>query len=329
VPDPTGTDLDVLVIGEVLVEISSREPLGERTAATVDFSGDALNVACAAASAGARTALLARIPDDELGDAIVAKLRRSGVRTDTVIRGEGQHGLYLSHGDPLGGREFTYVRRGSFGSTLAPDDLDPDLLAATAVVTASGIATAVSDSAAALVERAAAAARCFVYDPNLRLRLTTAARAAATLARLAPHCAVVTPSWPGEAEALLGPAPDEAAVVERLRALGARDVVVTRGAQGSLVAAGPDLTDVPVVPAPQVVDQTGAGDSMTGTLCARLAAGDDLMEAVRLGAAAASLSVGALGGTGLVPTLDRIRAHRGAHAVADPAARLATQGASS
>ena len=55
-PDPTGTDLDVLVIGEVLVEISSREPLGERTAATVDFSGDALNVACAAASAGARTA---------------------------------------------------------------------------------------------------------------------------------------------------------------------------------------------------------------------------------------------------------------------------------
>jgi 2-dehydro-3-deoxygluconokinase len=329
VPDPTGTDLDVLVIGEVLVEISSREPLGERTAATVDFSGDALNVACAAASAGARTALLARIPDDELGDAIVAKLRRFGVRTDTVIRGEGQHGLYLSHGDPLGGREFTYVRRGSFGSTLAPDDLDPDLLAATAVVTASGIATAVSDSTAALVERAAAAARCFVYDPNLRLRLTTAARAAATLARLAPHCAVVTPSWPTEAEALLGPAPDEAAVVTRLRALGARDVVVTRGAQGSLVAAGPDLTDVPVVPAPQVVDQTGAGDSMTGTLCARLAAGDDLVEAVRLGAAAASLSVGALGGTGLVPTLDRIRAHRGAHAAADPAARLATQGASS
>jgi 2-dehydro-3-deoxygluconokinase len=318
VPD---TDLDVLVIGEVLVEISGRDPLDERAAATVDFSGDALNVACAAASAGARTALLARIPDDELGDAIVAKLRRFGVRTEAVIRGTGQHGLYLSHGDPLGGREFTYVRRGSFGSTLQPDDLDADLLAAAAVVTASGIATAISDSAAALVERAAAGARCFVYDPNLRLRLTTAARAAATLARLAPHCAVVTPSWPTEAEALLGlpSGADEATVVDRLRALGARDVVVTRGASGSLVACGPDLTDVPVVPAPQVVDQTGAGDSMTGTLCARLAAGDGLVEAVRLGAAAASLSVGALGGTGHVPTLDRIRAH--AHA-----ADLAYQG---
>jgi 2-dehydro-3-deoxygluconokinase len=311
VPDSARTDLDVLVIGEVLVEISGREPLHERVAATVDFSGDALNVACAAASAGARTALLARIPDDELGDAIVAKLRRFGVRTDTVIRGPGQHGLYLSHGDPLGQREFTYVRRGSFGSTLEPDDLDSGLLATTAVVTASGIATAISSSAAALVERAAVEARRFVYDPNLRLRLTTAERAAATLGRLAPHCAVITPSWPTEAEALLGlpNGADETMVVDRLRALGAGDVVVTRGALGSLVAAGSDLTDVPVVPAPSVVDQTGAGDSMTGTLCARLAAGDALVEAVRLGAAAASLSVGALGGTGLVPTLGQIRAH--------------------
>ena len=239
-PEHARTDLDVLVLGEVLVEIAGREPLAERVAATVDFSGDALNVACAAASAGARTALLARIPNDELGDAIVAKLRRLGVRTDTVIRGAGQHGLYLSHGDPLGQREFTYVRRGSFGSTLQPGDLDPDLLATTAVVTASGIATAISDSVAALVERAAVGARRFVYDPNLRLRLTTAARAAATLARLAPHCAVVTPSWPTEAEALLGlpPGSGETTVVDRMRALGARDVVVTRGALGSLVASG-------------------------------------------------------------------------------------------
>src|SRR2546421_5959733 len=157
----TATVLDVLVIGEVLVEVSTHDPIVERTPASVDFSGDALNVACAAAAAGARTALLARIPDDDLGDAIIAKLRRFGVRTDTVIRGRGQHGLYLSHGDPHGEREFTYVRRGSFGSTLHPDDLDPDLVGTAGVVTASGIATAISATAAALVECAATAARRF------------------------------------------------------------------------------------------------------------------------------------------------------------------------
>ncbi|MGV9714025.1 sugar kinase [Gordonia sp. NPDC003424] len=312
---PEPTDLDVLVIGEVLVEVSSAGPIGERAATTLDFSGDALNVACAAASAGARTALLARIPEDDLGDAIVDKLDRFGVRTDTVIRGSGQHGLYLSHGDPTGEREFTYLRGGSFGSTLAPSDLDADLLAATRIATASGIATAVSASAAALVERAAQSARRFVYDPNLRLRLTTASDAGDALIRLLPHCSVITPSWPTEIRTLLQLSNDatEFDAIARLRELGADDVVLTRGARGSLVADGGTITDVPVIPAPAVVDQTGAGDCMTGTLCARLAAGDDLVDAVRLGAAAASLSVGGLGGTGAIAGLDRIRAHSSAH----------------
>jgi len=42
---------DVLVIGEILVEFSSTEPLDAGTALTLNFSGDALNSAAAAAAA--------------------------------------------------------------------------------------------------------------------------------------------------------------------------------------------------------------------------------------------------------------------------------------
>ncbi len=66
---------------------------------------------------------------------------------------------------------------------------------------------------------------------------------------------------------------------------------------------------VPSVPAPAVVDQTGAGDAYVGTLTARLVLGDDLVTAARLAAAASSLVVGGRGGTGLVPTLAQTRAH--------------------
>jgi 2-dehydro-3-deoxygluconokinase len=51
------------------------------------------------------------------------------------------------------------------------------------------------------------------------------------------------------------------------------------------------------------VDATGAGDVLTGTVAARLALGDELDRAVRIGVAAASLSVSGLGGTGHVPVL--------------------------
>lgn len=308
----TATDsYDVLVVGEPLIEIADTEPLHSGSTPTLDFSGDALNVACAAVGAGARTALVARIPDDGIGDALVDKLQRFGVDTRHVIRGPGQHGVYFSHADPLGEREFVYVRRGSFGSTLGPGDVDPDLIDRCRVVTASGIAVAISASARRLVTEIATRARTFVYDPNFRPRLITREDAAAALRALLAHCAVVTPSWPGEARALLGlsDSASETDAIDRVRELGARDVVLTRGSRGSLVAEGPDTTEVPVVPAPRVVDQTGAGDCMTGTLCARLAAGDSLVDAVRMGAAAASLAVGAVGGTGDVPSLDRILAH--------------------
>ena len=66
---------------------------------------------------------------------------------------------------------------------------------------------------------------------------------------------------------------------------------------------------IPSVPAPAVVDQTGAGDAYVGTLTARLVLGDDLVTAARLAAAASSLVVGGRGGTGLVPTLAQTRAH--------------------
>ena len=65
----------------------------------------------------------------------------------------------------------------------------------------------------------------------------------------------------------------------------------------------------PAVPAPAVVDQTGAGDAFVGTLTARLVLGDDFPTAARFGAAASSLVVGGKGGTGCIPTFEQTRAH--------------------
>ena len=300
---------DVLVLGEPLVEVSTSEPFRDGATVRLAFSGDALNAAAAAAAAGARTALLARVPDDELGDALVARVSELGIDTETVIRVPGQHGVYFTHSDPSGRRQFAYARSGSAGSTLCPDDVAA-VVENAGVVLASGITAAVSESAVAAVLYAAEHARRFVYDPNFRPRLTSAEEAAATLRRVAPLAELVTPSWPDEARTLLGLAADATphAAVSATRALGASTVAVTRGSGGVLVGTATEAVDVPAVPPPRVVDQTGAGDVFAGTVAARLACGDELLAAVRLGAAAASLSVQGRGGTGFLPTLAQSRA---------------------
>lgn len=74
---------------------------------------------------------------------------------------------------------------------------------------------------------------------------------------------------------------DPAATARALCGAGTASVVITLGAEGAVVAAGPD--EVTRVPSPRVsaVDSTGAGDAFTGALAARLIEGDDLVAAVR------------------------------------------------
>jgi len=299
-----------VVLGEVLVELSSDEPMAAGRSVRLGFSGDALNAAAAAAAAGAHAQLIARVPDDELGDALTDHVASLGVDCSGLVRVSGQHGVYFSHSDPLGERQFVYVRKGSAGSGLSPGDLQQDLLRS-AVVLGSGIGCAISASAAAAVRRAAELAGTFVYDPNYRPRLTTSADAADALRAVAGRAALVTPSWPGEARALLGleTSSTPADALARLRALGATGVALTCGERGVVLAHRDDVVDVAAPAAPRVVDQTGAGDSFAGTVAGRLACGDDLLTATGLGAAAASLSVRGQGGTGFVPTLAQTRAH--------------------
>lgn len=299
---------DVVVVGEILVELVSDVPLTDGAALTLGVSGDVVNAAAAAAAAGARTALLARIADDELGDVIEERLRALGIDTALVRRVAGQQGAYLVHADPLGGREFVYLRRGSAGSTLSPEDVAAAGLESVGAVLTTGVTAALSQSARDAVLELAHRARRLVYDPNHRPRLTTAAEAAGVLRAVAPRAHVVTPAAPGETSALLGTDdPHQAARI--IRGLGAEAAVVTRGADGVVVADADGVRELPAVPAPRLVDQTGAGDSLAGTLTARLVLGDDLDDAVRLGTSAASLVLGGRGGTGHVPTLAETRAH--------------------
>src|SRR5690606_36488813 len=61
-----GAVVDVVVLGEPLVEFSADRPLTEAEDFRLSFSGDALNVSVAAAASGAAVALVTRVGRDEL-----------------------------------------------------------------------------------------------------------------------------------------------------------------------------------------------------------------------------------------------------------------------
>ncbi|MDR6987491.1 2-dehydro-3-deoxygluconokinase [Paenarthrobacter nitroguajacolicus] len=306
--DTTNEPFDIVVMGEILLEVATDVPFGHAVPAQLGISGDALNVAAAAAAAGARTGLLAVLSDDDLGQAIAARIAELGIATDLLTFRPGQQGVYLVHSDPLGQREFSYARSGSVGSTLSPEDVDTSVFSSAGAVLAGGIACAISKSSKAAVLRAASLTKRFVFDPNFRPRLTSSGEASNLLAEMAPQSFLVTPSFPGETSTLLS-ASSAAEAADRLRAMGAENVAVTCGADGIQMEGDGISAWINAVPAPFVVDQTGAGDAFVGTTAARIVLGDSLPQAARYGAAAASLVVGGKGGTGFIPTFEQTQAH--------------------
>src|SRR5690606_38795540 len=113
-------DIDVVVIGEALIELSSTSDLVAADDVQLGVSGDAFNAAVACAATGAHTALVTRVGSGVLGQRILGALESHGVITDFARTTDLNDGLYLQSVDVGGDRHYVYYRKHSAGSTLSP-----------------------------------------------------------------------------------------------------------------------------------------------------------------------------------------------------------------
>ena len=155
----------------------------------------------------------------------------------------------------------------------------------TGMLASAGIVAAVADAAARLALGSLVVDPVMVAKSGDRLLDPEAERAYVEL--LFPHASLLTPNL-HEAEALLGrPVRDLAAMrvaARDLRALGARAVLVKGGAlPGAPVDVFCEGSEVIDLPAPRVETQNthGTGCTLSAAICARLALGDGMLDAVR------------------------------------------------
>ncbi|MDA0183049.1 PfkB family carbohydrate kinase, partial [Solirubrobacter phytolaccae] len=118
--------------------------------------------------------------------------------------------------------------------------------------------------------------------------------------------AVLTPNA-SEAEQLTGERDPEAAARALSESTGAA-VLITLGARGALLLEPGGEPERLAATQVDVVDTTGAGDTVNGALAAELAAGRPLREAAEFALKAAALSTTKPGARGGMPTRDEVDA---------------------
>jgi 2-dehydro-3-deoxygluconokinase len=239
-------------------------PMREAVTFRKHIGGAEANVAIGVCRLGHSAGWISRVGDDELGRAIVFRLRGEGVdvshaSTDPVA----PTGVMIRERREAGPIQVAYYRRGSAASRLSPSDLDETYIRQARALHLTGITPALSETCRETVFAAAEIARAagvqVVLDPNLRLKLWNAEEARATLRDLARLADVLLPGA-DEAELLSGEA-DPAAAARALVGLGPRMVVVKVGAGGCVAVTDSEITLGPGVPLPRVVDPVGAGDA--------------------------------------------------------------------
>lgn len=279
---------DVLALGETMLSlVAVGVPLAEASELHVTHGGAESNTCIGLIRLGVRAAFVSRLGNDPAGDRVAADLRDAGVDLRWVRRDpERPTGLMLRE---TSGAPAWYHRVGSAASGLSPADLEGVPVEEARGVLVTGITAMLGDgphaAALALLERARGLR---VVDPNLRSGLWGSDRAPELVLPLLERADLIL-GGEGELERLVGSRGRELA--ERCHALGAREVVLKRGAEGAAVSDGSGWIEHRPPPL-EDADPVGAGDAFNaGYLAARLSGrppAGALEQAARCGAAVAT-----------------------------------------
>ena len=262
------------------------------------LGGKGANQAVAAARLGGKVTFVTCLGVDDLGNACLAGLQIEGMDLKYVKRDPDRpSGVALIFVDPSGQNAIGVAPGANNALTAA------DVAAAEDAFRSADVALVQLEVPIDAVLEAVRLGRIH----NCRVILNPAPAPSGPLPPdLLERVDVLTPNQQ-EARALVGPGLDTGESARRLRALGVGAVVMTLGAQGSLVLDDSGETFVPGRPV-TAIDATGAGDCFSGALAVALGEGMGLADAARWATVAASISVTRLGAMPSLPTRAEVEA---------------------
>ncbi|MEO1089589.1 MAG: adenosine kinase [Pseudomonadota bacterium] len=310
VSSPTPTDLDVVGIGNAIVDVLAPAPIdvvetaglpagimtlvdAERSDALyalmgqgVEMSGGSCaNSMAAVAAMGGRAGYVGRVRDDQFGQVFAHDCRAVGVTfTNPPAAGGAPTARCLVFVHPDGQR--TMATHLGACVELSPDDLPPGLIESAAATLLEGY---LWDKPAAKAACLAAAERAHAHGRKVALTLSDPFCVDRWRAEFRPLIADhVDVLFANEAEITsLYEVDDFDAALQIVR----RSVDVaalTRGAKGAVIVGGDEVHVIDAAPVDKVVDTTGAGDLFAAGFLRGLTGGLDLAASGRLGAFAAA-----------------------------------------
>lgn len=169
--------LDIITIGEGLIELSSNDSLSSAKSLDKYYGGDTLAAAVAARRLGSKVGYITRVGCDYFKEFLMDSWQAEGLDISQIKLTGDFNGLYLLARPKSGAKEFSYYRKKTAASKLSIDDISEKYIESAKIFYTSGIAQTLSLSAREAIGKAYAIAKTkgltTSYDPNYSPIITT------------------------------------------------------------------------------------------------------------------------------------------------------------
>ncbi|MCM1338148.1 MAG: sugar kinase [Muribaculaceae bacterium] len=301
--------VDIVTIGESLVEFSTNQKLQDAECLHKYYGGDSLVVAIAARRLNSSVGFVTCLGNDAFKDYMLKSWEKEGLDTSHVKIVNEKNGMYMVSRPGDGEKEFIYYRKKIAPAKLSIDDIDEDYIKNAKIVYASGITQSLSIAAREAVKKAFEIAKdngvLTAYDPNYSSLISTTDDAKEYFDEILPLTDILFMSSKYDTKSIFEISSLEN-IMKMLTDSGIQTVVIKSGCDsGYYVNSQGNTVFVPFY-TDKVVDTTSSGDAFNGAFLHALINNCNAVEAAKLASIDAGLQAQGIGAVKSVPTYDEV-----------------------
>ncbi len=306
-----GEHLDIITIGESLIELSSSTSLAYSQNLNKYYGGDTLCTAVAAQRLGSKAGYITRVGNDPFKEFLMESWQLEGLDISQVKLVDGFNGVYFIGHPENGDKEFVYYRKKTAATKLSVDDISSDYILSAGIIYTTGSTQSLSLSAREAVKKAFQIASehgmCAAYDINYDHRLWSCDEAKEAFEEIAQYIDIMFLSLEHDSVRVFDiDSPDKC--IKYLWDKGINKVIVKSAKdRGYFIGAEGDIVFVDFK-TDEIIDSTGSGDAFNGAFLHGLNSGMTPVEAAKLASIDAALQCHGMGAIKSTPYKEQVYA---------------------
>lgn len=302
--------LDIIALGEGLIEMSCEVSLSKSEIFNKNYGGDSLATAIAATRLGSKVGYITKVGNDYFKEYLINCWQQEGLNTSQVSFSDDYNGLYLLSRSSDFGKEFSYYRKKTAATKLSVDDVSEDYIKNSKCFYSTGISQSLSLSVREVVKKCFNTAKSngiiTAYDPNFSPLIVSVEEAREFFEDISSDIDILFMNDNNDMTKLFDFESIEKCI-KHFWDTGINTVVIkSRTNSGYYTGYAGDISFTPMQNLTEIVDTTSCGDAFNGGFLHALTSGNSPVYATKLASVVAALQAGGLGAIKSIPYKDEV-----------------------